>query len=143
MDVSWRCQLRRCRRLAIDDDGVIDVDRVVRSVGVDGRAAARCRPPCGRIDWRDELWLDRSGGPKGGIVEDRQILRYGPIGRRIETFALPKTSLAMGIRHDDAAIDGERMISSWNGSRTFARWAGRDFNEGRWGMAISSVIGPV
>ena len=55
----------RAARLDVDDDGVIQVDQVVRGVGEEGMALVSAGPLGGGVRARDELRLDLAGGAPG------------------------------------------------------------------------------
>jgi hypothetical protein len=60
---------------------------------------------------RDELRLDRGGGPEGSIVEGGKILRDRPVGAGIKLIGRFDTALTMRIRYDHAGIDGKALAA--------------------------------
>ena len=86
---------------------MLEIDKVVVGIGVDGRRVGRGRVASRRIGRRDRLRLDRRRAAEGRIVENRKILRDRPIGRRIKVLDLGHAAPAMGVSHDDACIDCE------------------------------------
>jgi len=64
----------RGRRFDINDDRVIEIDKVVGRVGEEGEASIRGAPAGGRICRGDELRHDRCGSAECGIIEDSEIL---------------------------------------------------------------------
>jgi hypothetical protein len=67
----------RGRRFHIDDDGVLQVDQVVRAVGEEGEPAFRTRPARGRVGRRDELRHDRRCRAERRIIEHGKIFPHG------------------------------------------------------------------
>lgn len=89
---------------------MLHIDEIVRAIGVDGRSAPGGGPACRRIDGRDELRLDRCGGPEGGVIQGGKVLLNGPVRSWIEILCRLDTTLAMG-GYDQAAIDGKALAA--------------------------------
>ena len=62
-----------CRRLDIQNHGMLQIDEIVVGVGITGDRVGRSGVTGRRIGWRDHLWLDRRRPAEGRIIEDRQI----------------------------------------------------------------------
>jgi hypothetical protein len=81
------CDSRRVngrRRLDIHERCVLQVDKIVVGIGVEGRRVGRSRVTGSRVGGRYGLQLGRRRRPVGRIIQNRKKLRDDPTGRRIE-----------------------------------------------------------
>jgi hypothetical protein len=95
--------------LDVDNDGVVEVDQVVRRVGEEGLALVRAGPLRGRIRPRDELWRRRARRAPGSIVERVEVLADRTPGRRqflpVDFVRAVRRALPVGVGPDQAGID--------------------------------------
>ena len=67
----------RRRRLDIDDDGIVEVDEIVRRIGEEGPVAVCSGVTGRRIGRRKRLGFNRRGCPECRIVQRVQIFLRG------------------------------------------------------------------
>ena len=62
-----------CRRLDIQNHGMLQIDEVIVGIGITGDRVGRSSVAGHRIGWGDHLRLDRRRPAEGRIIEDRQL----------------------------------------------------------------------
>ena len=99
----------------IDDDGVVEIDRVVGRVGEEGMTLQGSSPLCRWIGPWDELRLHLAGRTPGRLVERVEILPDRPPGfgesGPVDLLRALGGALLVRIRLDQAGIDGETLTT--------------------------------
>ena len=86
----------------------LHIDEIVIGVGEKGRSAYRPRPLGGRIRRRVELRPDLARRAKGSLIEGCKILFHrAACGTLLVPLGSRDRTLLVGVRHDQAGIDGK------------------------------------